>query len=76
MLEFGAEGLGLGLVDEVGILDTPFGDGVDDAVGDLLEAGLSLVGAEGAAEVLLREDVHRVEAPVGRDFDAELLEGH
>ena len=51
MLEFGAEGLGLGLVYEVGVLDAPLGDGVDDAVNNLLEAGLTLGGAGRAAEV-------------------------
>jgi len=53
VLEFGAKGLGLFVVDEVVALDAPGGDGVDDAVGHLLEAGLALIGAEGAAKVLL-----------------------
>ena len=76
MLEFGNEGLSFGLVGEVVTLDAPVGDGVDDAVHDLLQAGLALRRAEGAAEVLLGKDVGRVNRPRGRHFDAELLEGH
>jgi len=47
VLEFGAKGLGLFVVDEVVTLDAPGGDGVDDAISHLLEAGLALLSAEG-----------------------------
>ena len=75
VLQFGAEGLGLFLVDEVVALDAPGGDGVDDAVDDLLQRGLALGRAERAAEVLLGEDVGRVERPARGHLDVELLEG-
>ena len=76
VLELCAEGLGLGLVGEVVTLDAPSGDGVGDTVDDLLEAPLALRRAEGAAEVLLGEDVRRVHRPVRRDLDPELLKGN
>ncbi len=74
VLELGAEGLGLVLVDEVPAADAPFGDGVAHAVDDLLERLLALLGAGGAAEVLLGHDVGGVERPRGRELDPELLE--
>ena len=74
-LEFVAERLGLGGVDEVAVGDAPVGDGVGDAIGHLLERPLALGGAGGAAEVLLGHDVGGVERPADRELDAELLEG-
>ena len=66
---------GLVVVDEVAVGDAPGGDGVDHAVGDLLERPLALGGADGAAEVLLGDDVGGVQRPPDRELDTELLEG-
>jgi hypothetical protein len=75
VLELGAEGLGLALVDEVAALGAPLGDGVDHPVDDLLERRLALGGAGGAPEVLLGDDVGGVDRPGGGELDPELLEG-
>jgi hypothetical protein len=69
------EGLGLGRLGEVAVLQTPGGDGVDDPVDHLLERGLPPGLAEGATEILLGQDVGRVEAPPLRHLDALLFEG-
>src|SRR4029077_2150445 len=50
------------------------GDRVDDPVDDLLQRRLALGRAEGAAEVLLAEDVRGVDRPRGRHLDVALLE--
>ena len=70
------ERLGFGLVHEVAVTDTPLGDGVGDAVGDLLQRPLALGGAGGATEVLLGDDVGGVERPVDGELHAELFERH
>src|ERR1700683_4843211 len=75
MLQLGAEGLGLLVVDEVVALDAPLRHRVDDAVDHLLERGLALGRAKRAAEVLLGEDVRRVERPRRRHLYVELFEG-
>ena len=64
------------VVDEVAVLAAPGGDGVDHAVGHLPERPLALGGAQGAAEVLLGQDVGGVQAPALGHLDAQLLEGH
>ena len=63
------------VVDEVAVLDAPRGDRVDHAVDDLAQRRLALGRAEGAAEVLLGDDVGGVQRPRRRELDAELLEG-
>ena len=75
-LQFVAERLGLVGVDEVAAFDTPSGDRVGDAIDDLTQGGLALGGAERAAEVLLSDDVRRVERPRCRNLDVALLEGN
>src|ERR1700677_1911678 len=74
MLQFGAKDLGLFFVHEVVALLTPFGDGVGNAVDDLLQRRLALGRIERAAEVLLGENVGRVERPGRRHFHVQLLE--
>ncbi|CAB4623204.1 unannotated protein [freshwater metagenome] len=74
VLQFVGESLGLVVIDEVAVADSPLGDRVDDTVGNLLEGPFALVGTGGAAEVLLRHDVGGVERPADRELDAELLE--
>ncbi len=76
MLQLGAKGLRLFVVDEVVAVDAPRRHGVDDAVDDLLQRGLALGCAERAAEVLLGEDVGRVERPRRGHLNVELFEGH
>ena len=75
VLELRAERRRLLVVDEVAVLHAPLADRVDDPVGDLAQRRLALLGAERAAEVLLGEDVRRVDAPGRGHLDAELLEG-
>ena len=75
VLQLGPEGLRLLVVDEVAVLDAPGGDGVDHPVGDLAQRPLALVGARGAPEVLLGQDVGGVQAPALGDLDIQLLEG-
>ena len=50
------------------------GDRVDDAVDDLLDRPLTRRRVELPAEVLLGDDVRRVQRPVGRELDVVLLE--
>ena len=52
----------------------PRGDGVDDAVDELLDAVLALRRADVAAEVLADDDVGGELAPEARDLDVLLLE--
>ncbi len=75
VLQLVVEDLGLVVVDEVAVLDPPRGDRVGHPVGHLLERPLALGGAEGAAEVLLGQDVGGVHAPGLGHLDAQLLEG-
>ena len=75
VLELGVVGVGLGLVDEVAALEAPLGDRVGDPVDHLAQRRLALLGAGGAAEVLLGDDVGGVERPGGGELDVELLEG-
>ena len=76
MLELGPEGLGLGLVDEVAVLDAPAHDRVGHAVDDLAQRRLALGQAQRPPEVLLGQDVGGVDAPPRRDLHSQLLEGH
>ncbi len=76
VLQFGVECVGLGLVDEVPTGHTPVRDRVDDTVGNLTKGPLALRRSHRSAEILLRQDVRRVEAPRGRDLDVELLESN
>ncbi len=75
VLQFVGEGGGLILVGEVAALTTPQRDRVDDTVDDLTDRGLALGGSEGAAEVLLGDDVGGVHRPRDGELDIELLEG-
>ncbi|CAB4807076.1 unannotated protein [freshwater metagenome] len=61
VLQFGTERFGFFVSDEVAIADAPFGDGVGNAIGDLLERPFALIGVGGAAEVLLSDDVGGVQ---------------
>ena len=76
VLQLDAERPGLRLVDEVAVLVAPRGDGVDDAVDDLAQRRLTGRRAEMATEVLLGDDVRRVERPRRRELHVGLLEGH
>ena len=75
VLQLVGERRGLGVVAEVAAFEAPAGDRVDDAVDDLAQRGLTLGGAERAAEVLLGDDVGGVLRPVGGELDVGLLEG-
>src|SRR4029078_10804294 len=70
-----AKRLGLLLVEEVAVANTPVGDRVGDAVDDLAPRPLALGRAQRAAEVLLGNDVRGVERPRGGELDAGLEEG-
>ena len=48
----------------------------DDPVDDLAQRTLAALLAQGAAEVLLRHDVRRVQRPTLRELDTKLLERH
>ena len=74
-LQLVVERVGLGLVDEVAAVGAPVGDRVGDPVDDLAQRRLALGRAEGAAEVLLGDDVGGVQRPGDGELDAELLEG-
>ena len=75
VLQLVAEGGALLLVDEVAVLHAPRRDRVGDAVDHLAQRGLALLGAEGAAEVLLGDDVGGVLRPGDRELDVGLQEG-
>ena len=60
---------------EVAVLRAPAGDRVDHPADQLADRGLTLRGAEGAAEVLLGNDVGGVLGPRDRELDVALLEG-
>ena len=60
MRELIGEDLRVPLGREVRVLPAPAGDGVDHASNELSNGGLTLGRPEGAAEVLLRDDVRRV----------------
>ncbi len=68
------EDLGVVRGGEVAVLLTGGAVGEHHAVDDLLEAPLALRGADGAAEVLGGDDVHRVHRPGVGELDAALLE--
>ena len=76
MLELRVERCRFGIVDEVSTLNAPASHGVDDAVDDLLHGVFTLRSSQGAAEILLRENVGGIYREGGRDFYAELLESH
>ena len=59
---------------EVAALDAPVADGLGDAGDEGADAGLTLVGAVEAVEVLGGDDVGRGHGPVGGDLDVLLLE--
>jgi hypothetical protein len=67
-------GLLLG-VDEVAALPAPRRDRVDHPVDDLAQRRLAPRRAEGPPEVLLGDDVRRVDRPRHRELHPELLEG-
>ena len=75
VLELVAECLRFSVVDEVPVADAPVGDRVDDAVDHLAQRPLPFGQPERAAEVLLGDDVRRVERPIGRELDVGLEEG-
>jgi hypothetical protein len=74
-MNFIAEVVGFGLIDEIATLDAPSRDGVGDSVDDLLERLFTLDGAWSATEVLLRHDVGGVQRPGDGELDSELFEG-
>ena len=74
-LQLGAEGIRLGVVGEVAVAHAPIRDRVGHAVDDLAQRPLALLGAEGAAEVLLGDDVRRVQRPGRGELDLGLEEG-
>ena len=75
VLELVAERRALLLVDEVAVLHAPRGDRVGDPVDHLAQRRLALLGAEGAPEVLLGDDVGGVLRPRDRELDVGLEEG-
>ena len=75
VLELVAERVGLLVVDEVAVLGAPVGDRVGDPVDHLAQRLLALGRAEGAAEVLLGDDVGGVQRPRDRELDVGLEEG-
>ena len=70
------EDLGVLLGGEVAVLLAGAAVLADDPVDDLAQAGLALRGADGAAEVLGRHDVGRVDAPEVGELHPALLEVH
>ena len=72
--QLGLEGAEVLVRGEVVLRLRPGGDGVDDAVDQLADAGLALGRAQVAAEVLADDDVGGELAPEGRDLDVALLE--
>ena len=74
VLELVAEGLGVLIGREVGVLDPPVGDRVGDAVDHLLDAALALGRAEVAAEVLAGHDVGGQGRPALGELEVLLLE--
>ncbi len=68
------EDVGVVLGGEVAVLLAGGAVGEHHAVDDLLEAPLALRGADGAAEVLGRDDVDGVDRPEVGELDAALLE--
>ena len=75
VLQLVAERRALLVVDEVAVAHAPRGDRVGDAIDDLAERLLALVGAERAAEVLLGDDVRGVLGPRDGELDIGLVEG-
>jgi hypothetical protein len=73
--QLGLEGLGVGVGGEVAVLAAPARDGTGDPVHHLAYRVLALRGAEGAAEVLLGDDVGGVLRPAGGELEVALLEG-
>ena len=72
--ELGEEGIGVLGGGEVAVADTPVADGLGDAGDEGADAGLTLVGAVEAMEILGGHDVGGGHGPVGRDLDVLLLE--
>ena len=68
------EDLGVALGGEVAVLATGRAVGEHDPVDELTQAALALRGADGAAEVLRGDDVGGVDAPLGGELHAALLE--
>ena len=75
VLELVVERGRLGRIDEVAVLQAPRCDRVHDTVDHLAERGFPSRHADGAPEVLLGEDVGRIQAPSRRHLHADLLEG-
>ena len=71
--ELHAEVLGVGGGVEVVILLAPFGDGVDDAVDEVADGRLSVLGPDGAVEILGGDDIGGGLRPVARHGDVGLL---
>ena len=59
MSELTAEVFGIGEGLEVAVGDAPLGDGVDDAVDQLTDAGLAIRGAHLAVEIFTGDNVGR-----------------
>src|SRR5688500_15005925 len=68
------EDLGVALAGEVAVLAACRPVGEHDAVDELAQAALALGRADGPAEVLRGDDVGGVDAPLGGELDAALLE--
>ena len=73
--QLGLERLGVVVGGEVAVLGAPAGDRTGDPVHHLAYRVLTLRGAEGAAEVLLGDDVGGVLRPGGGELEVALLEG-
>ena len=74
--EFGLEGLGFFLVEEVVSFSAPAGDGSRDAAYELFDTTFSSWGSESAAEVFRGDNVCGGLGPERGNFDALLLEDH
>ena len=74
VLELVAEGRRLSRIDKIPVLQAPCRDGVDDTVDNLPQRGFPSRHADSASEVLLSEDVGRVQAPGRRHLHAQLFE--
>ena len=61
---------------EVVAAETPIGDGVDDAVDELADAGFPFGRAHAAVEIFADDDIGGGLRPIGRHFNVALLEKH
>ncbi len=74
MSEFGAEVFGIVLGLEVVSFEAPIGDGVDNAMHQLTDAGFTLGRAHPPVKVFARHDIGGGLRPIGRHFHIALLE--